>query len=61
MNELCFGGKLPALISCHPERVFCAKDLCSWAAPQIWTEDMAVLLKTRHHVVEVALHCGFRI
>ena len=44
MDELCGGGKLgvgfspPAFINCcafmpcHPERAFCAKDLCSWGA-----------------------------
>ncbi len=46
MDELCGSGKLGLLsMSCHPERVLCAKDLCSWAVPLRWTEGMTVALK----------------
>jgi hypothetical protein len=41
-----------AFLFCHPERAFCAKDLCSWARPLQWTEGMALFLKTSRSQVD---------
>jgi hypothetical protein len=61
MDELCGGGKAGVAFSlsaftysmfCHPERVFCAKDLCSWTVPLRWTGSIAGLPKTSRSQVD---------
>jgi len=67
MNELCGGGKTGVAFSlsaftysmfCHPERAFCAKDLCSWAVPLTWTGRHGGAAERWHHAVEFAAGGG---